>query len=162
MQYFLVILLIILSQSISAQVVKGGIDPNGPLPQERVPGKILTGGPSLTLVFKLEEKVQRFRTKLQRRKQKCLGSAGGFKNFSEAVTFLNLQQAASTHQTSHSGECSHRGPYRCLLSPRVKKLIRSIESDPVLEHYLLEHEDLSKTEFQDLKRSLKSHLSGHE
>lgn len=161
MQYFLVILLIILSQSISAQVVKGGIDPNGPVPQER-PAKILGGGPSLTLVNKLEEKIQRFRHKLHYKRQKCLGSSKEFKTLSEAVAFLNLQQSTSTHQANHSGECAHRGAYRCLLSPRLKKLMRTIDSDPVLEHYLIEHEDLSQAEFQEFKKSLKSHLGGHD
>jgi pterin-4a-carbinolamine dehydratase len=160
MKYFFILFLVVLSQAISAQVIKGGIDPKPQNPKDLPVNKprTLGGGTLVDKVREVEEKIQRFKAHLHARKIKCLGQRSELKNFSEAIAFLDLQQSTSFHQKSHHGECSHSEVYRCLVNQRTTKLLKSISEHPVLEHYLIEHEDLDEKDFSKLKENLKRHF----
>lgn len=168
-----IFLLFCLSFSSFGQVIKGGADPSPrdpsnprkgiyriPPNQELKPQKsgVGSGGGMLDKVFEVEKKIKKFNQSLSKRQKKCFGVKTEFKTFSEAIAYLNLQLHSDDLKANENQVCDKKhGNHRCLMNRRNSELLKSISEHPILEHYLIEHENLSVDDVQHLLQNLKKH-----
>jgi hypothetical protein len=143
-----------------SQISKGGIKPppSGD-DQQPTPSQHPGGGTKIEDINKMEVTVKNFVKSMNVRYSKCYGEKSHYKSLTEIMVQFNYMytQASPSCDSLASEKKISSDRYNCMLNKKARKDLRSIESDPIIDPYLRDIENITEREIPKYHEDLRLH-----